>query len=542
MTVQGLLEGADYLIHAQVIEIDDRAQNAILRVNNYLAGGSGPEYILLSNSDPIHIEYILAGRSSGSDCLGISAEYNLNESLYLFVDRTSNGSYSIVAGAFNSLIYRFPQPDSTVEVYLEGGWENGGQVYENIAERNTGQDVTELEFINIIKQESQQESAEPLSDSRYPLKAPLLITTTTQQYIMPIDWQHPVSITEETFSASQHPLYYYGFSDAIQCAETDNYIISPDNLNIAVFSANNSVCFSWASTVVGDNYVSGEAILFSELSNTVAVWNSCELSIYTTGYPRLIQSWYELELINQRTLEGVSCVDFHNMAVWHPNGRYLAYSDATGIHLWDTMNASEKSILLIPKDSENPAVPNHFSPLGNYLNYTVNGTTEHMEILFGQTYPNGLFSPDESVLINFDSEPTAFGYEICNALDDCSYGARDMFISFFDEATGEVVGIYFPTEIIQTEWIDDTTFIQLSCDADEEIICGVFRWYPAFHGWSNSRISNGYAYDYDHENESIAIVQDETTLYINSEIYPLMLSDDEKVESIEWLSSLFYRD
>src|SRR5882672_2619629 len=71
LTLKGLITNSTYVVKAHVAEVDEAQQNTIVQVDSYLAGGSGPEYLLVMNNDPIFVTYILAGRSSGGDCLGL---------------------------------------------------------------------------------------------------------------------------------------------------------------------------------------------------------------------------------------------------------------------------------------------------------------------------------------------------------------------------------------------------------------------------------------------------------------------------------------
>jgi len=63
VTVAGLIADSDYVVKARVTEVDDVGQNVILHIENYLAGGPGPEFLLFNRSHPIRVNYILAGFS-----------------------------------------------------------------------------------------------------------------------------------------------------------------------------------------------------------------------------------------------------------------------------------------------------------------------------------------------------------------------------------------------------------------------------------------------------------------------------------------------
>ena len=148
----------------------------------------------------------------------------------------------------------FSEEQPTVEVYLEGGYQNGDRIYEEYAERGTGQQVSEQEFVAIIASESAELPVLPESDSFYPLKTPLLITTDSDVYLQPVDWQSPIPFEDSMFSLASHPLRTYGFSDAFICARNEESItISPDNLNIAIAQDDGTICFTYGYTAIGQS-------------------------------------------------------------------------------------------------------------------------------------------------------------------------------------------------------------------------------------------------------------------------------------------------
>lgn len=533
LTIKGLLAQSDYMVKARAIESDDAGQNTILQVQSYLSGGPGPEFLLFSRLDPVFTEYILAGRSSGGDCLGLASALHSSDSFYAFLRRNENGSYSLASTLFN-----FPQIESTVEVFLEGGFQDGDQILEDVAEWGTGQWVSEREFVALIAVESGEEPKLPDPTYHYPLKSPLLVTTSGEQFVLPADWGTPVLVTEEMNRLSRHPMYTYGFSDALRCAEfQDDYIISPDNLNIAVLRSDATICFTWG------HKIEGQAILFSSSSDSVAVWDQCDLLIYSTGYPLLLQTWYELKTVNRHEIAGNNCEQFHNAAVWHPNGRILAYSDQSGLWLWDALSPQSDPNLILTNESDLLVLPNHFSPLGSYLNYTTGQRTGYVDILTGEVRPNGLFSGNERHLINLESDPTASGYEICTQVEGCAYASgRPMYLTKLDEDTGEVMAVYAPDDIRQTLWESNSTFLQLACTSDEKERCGIYRWSPYIAGWESSLISTGIGFDYDPATGLLAILYDDQTIIVDGIEYDMTAVVNSPITSISWLPSIFYYD
>lgn len=539
ITISGLLSRSDYVVKAQVYEQDDANQNVILQIESYLAGGSGPKFLLLNSNEPDEVEYVLNGRSSGGDCLGLNRALEQFQSYYFFLRRDDNGGYSVVDTLFNLSAYKFASPHSTLEIHIDGGHENGGRIYDDIAPQgNAGIEVTETEFIYIIAEESSEQPAMPDTSYPYPLKAPLLIHTESNLYMLPVDWQPIVPITEPEYKLKNHWIFYKVSWSKENCKTENCFRISPDSLNVAMIQNDNTIRFLY------DSIITGQELLFASTSDAVAIWNECELSIYTTGYPRLHQQWYQLEQINTLILNAEICVTHHSKATWTPDGRLLAYSDDLGIWLWDVYDADTQPRLIIPIDSSETLTPNYFSPLGRYLNFSRDNTSKNFDIVSGAVIADGIISPDDKVLINFEEQHGAFGYEICSLITiDCNTIWSELYLATFDEKTGEVSNVYFPTHIQKhIEWISKFAFIQIACVDRDTDLCVVYRTRTNSVGWYSSNIGKGFEFAYDHNQDLIAILKDDHTISIDGMKIDTKEWFDEAIINIEWLPSLFYFD
>lgn len=541
LTVAGLIKNSDYVVKARMIEQDDANQNMIIQVEQYLAGGSGPEYLLLNRTDPLLVDYINNGRSTGGDCLGLSGRLDRFDSFYGFLRRMDDGSYFAVTTLFNTRLYQFHDAHSTLEVYLEGGHENGGRVYEEYAVRGTGIEVTEQEFVDIILEEGGEIPVEPDKSQRYPLKSPLLIQTTSQSYLLPIDWQIPTSIDLTDIYSHFRILgiarYYVELTARDSCDSVACIRISPDKLNIAVIREND-IAFTYDLS-----RVEGQELLFSLTSDAVAVWNNCDLNIYTTGYPRLGQEWYQLELVNSLTISAESCVTYHAQATWTPDGRQLAFTDNDGIKLWDVFTEGSSPNLLVESNSDSELAPNHFSPLGRYLNFSQGNVAKYLDMVSGQIIADGYISPDDKLIVTTDESDSSQEYLLCSLLTtECQMGWSALYLDVRDEATGERIKLYAPSDVQKTAWVDESMFLQVVCDDEESYICGVYRWRSSFHGWYGRPISIGFDFTHNKYENVTAILKDEHTILIDGVEIDTSLWFDEAIVSIEWLPSLFYYD
>lgn len=534
LTIKGLLSRSDYVVKARAIESDDAGQNAILQVESYLAGGPGPEFILFDRLDPVFTEYILAGRSSGGDCLGLASTLRPSDSFYAFLHRNENGSYSVVSTLFNHYLHAFPTDESTVEVFLEGGIQNGEQILEDFAERDSGQQVSEGEFVALIATESNEQPSPPDPIYQYPLKSPLLITTSSEQFILPVDWGTPLLVDEETFHLRQHPMSAFGFSDALRCSRQGDVIISPDGLNVAIIGEDNAICLTWESQL------EGQAVAFSTTSDTIVLWNNCQLSIYTLGYPRLVQEWFTVDFVNSVDLVANDCSIFHRLAAWSPDGRLLAFADERGILLWDAFTATSHPQQILTT-SRGMLRPRFFSQQGRYLNYSDGDENHHIDLVSGEILPDGVISPDDRVLISFDTDTASSEFEICSLAPYSCVEGYPMSIWFMDEE-GNRERFYDLYHISKVVWKNNSSFLTLACTNDDYGRCAVAIWFVEYYGWKSASFSQAIDFDYDRDNDGLAYIRDETTIVVNDVELQTSQWFNEEVQSLTWLPSLFYRD
>ncbi|MEQ8672349.1 MAG: hypothetical protein RLP44_15705 [Aggregatilineales bacterium] len=533
LTISGLLENSDYLVKAHPVEIDDAGQNYVLQVESYLAGGAGSEFLLYSQLDPRLVQYIHDGRSSGGDCLGFGAGIDYGDTFYAFLRRNLNGSYS--GGT-----YHFYSPDSTVEVYLDDSEDE--TIPEGFADRGSGIQVTEDEFLNVIREEVGDDSVTPLENSSYPRKAPLTITTQSgQDYLFPIDTSTPVEITPELGEELRraNPIFNYDFGSAGSC-ETEGCVqYSPDGTNISVQDEDETITFTYGYSV------NGQASLFSSTSDAIAVWQECFLTVYSLGIPRLGQAWHQPEVVNVASLNfniQARCTDYANLAAWSPDGRLLAYSDNDGLWLWDVFTFNEAPELLIPTENDIIPLARYFSPLGRYLAVTVQGENQTLDLVSGDFYADGVISPDDRLLLQYNTDAEFSSAQICSFTPYTCEPLLYMELSRYDEDE-QRVQIYTLDQVAEVEWTNNYEYIVRSCNVEDLELCAYLpqnQWNAtAFRSYV---ISEGYAHDYDALNDSLAIVRDGETLYINGDILDLSDMLDSEIISVEWGYSLFYRE
>lgn len=540
LSMKGLINHSDFLVRARPVEVDDVRQNAILHVESYLAGGPGPEYLLFTQNEPVIIEYAQEGRSSGGDCIGFRQNLYQDEPFYVFLSHNFDGSYRAVA-VRNPDLYFFPTPESTVEVYVEGGYnENGQPVGGDFAARGSEREVMEIEFLQIIAEQSGEFPSLPLPGSPYPLYAPMKVTTSVgTDYFLPVDGQLPIEFTEELRQEMRRrdPMWGFGFSDAGRCEGEDCAQFSPNGLDIAVQTDEDTITLIWGETVPG------QASLFSSTNDTIAVWNDSELQVYRLRYPRFGYDDFRPQLLTEVALNNTDLPESDNtvgVGAWTPDGRMLAYSDAEGLWLWDVFTPDiYRRLLLSAEDGEMP-YPRYFSPLGRYLAFAQGDTLGTLDIITGTLYPDGFVSPDDRLLLAFDTTAEVIDLQMCQL---APFSCQPIFLTDnIQLSSTEEIQDYFE-QIKRVEWQTPYSFLSLGCDADEPMACRVFIHRNAHFGWYDRRYTEGYEYDYDSDNDSLAVVSTGSIITVdNRQQFDLSQWLDGDIVSVEWRPSLFYRE
>lgn len=396
-----IVEHTDYVVKATVVETDELGQNYILEAETYLAGGAGPKYLLLALNHPILIQGVLEDLYGGGDCNGLFRGLSVGESAYLFVYRREDGSYGTASGPlFNPVFY------PSVSYYEDSG-EKAFNIYltDEEGQADEGHSLTEAEFINLIAERTGDLPATPQPDTPYPLKAPLLLSTVAESfYLLPVDGQPPVRIESDSWLYSQYVISrYHGSCHSLNC-----YSTSPNGLYNALQREENEIVISTYDR--GEAILTGQGFLFSTTNTTMAVWNDPNLEIYLLRQAGDGMREFPRELVNSVSLEVRPAhifQSFNGVAIWSADGRFLAFSDAAGLWLWDVYTPQNEPRLLL-STSENGDVPvaDYFSPTGRYLAFSQGDTRETLDLIFGNRYPYGVFSPNEANLVPFDPAAT----------------------------------------------------------------------------------------------------------------------------------------
>ena len=220
----------------------------------------------------------------------------------------------------------------------------------------------------------------------------------------------------------------------------------------------------------------------------------------------------------------ISPLKLAQFATWSADGRMLAYSDAKGLWLWEVYSDFMPRLLLpTPKDGSVP-YSRYFSPRGRYLAITEGNKQSTLELSTETRLPDGLVSPDERLLLAFDTRVPFADVQLCYLTP-----------VFCPKKESQDVSL-----TRQIAWQTDTTYIEVVCETEDLAMCEV--------GGSGGRYTNspiissrGYAFDYDPISDSLVVLKDKTTITINGEDRVLQPDLDGNIVSVRWLQSLFIK-
>ncbi|MCU0465471.1 MAG: hypothetical protein MUF38_12995 [Anaerolineae bacterium] len=199
---------------------------------------------------------------------------------------------------------------------------------------------------------------------------------------------------------------------------------------------------------------------------------------------------------------------------WSPNGRTFAFSTESGVWLWDALTPDARPDLLLAASDEAIRV-RHYSPLGNYLALESGTRRYHLDVASGEEYPDGVFSPDDRRLIAYDT--SAEGMR--------PFTRHLMRPTFMQNSWDQ-------DRLSQFEWLTPHEYIYAGCgdpiyghdlDGFEEPWCKVIWYSNRFDDlfWVDGTAFDYEAFDYEPITESLGVVVDADTIWINGEVIEL---------------------
>lgn len=525
--IQSLLERTDYVVKADVVVVDDVRQNAILAVDSYLFGGSGSKYLVFLQTDPVIVTRMTEGDPHGA-CNFFQPELYPGLSAYFFLTRRADGVYLSTTQWNDPNYYAFPDADTTITLYSRS---DDGYV-DHV--------LTEADFVSFVAEFGASTMTDPDPSSPFPRLAPLKITTNTgTQYLLSVDNNIPIEVTDDFLHEMTVAVMFYdstGWHESYfhesTCPGEGCAQVSPDGINRAEQRGDEVHWFGGSA--------SGRAFQFSSTGDAIAIWHEDRIEFYTLGWQKRDQPFREVILLNNVALAG-NTDELPYEAAWSPDGRIFSYSDANGLWSLDVYNPAAEPLQLLDVGQGAIPVALAYSPLGRYLQVQQNNDRYILDTVSGQVHPDGLVSPDDQILLAFDTQVDAFEPEICYLAPVRECEIIPTRILHPTDAPSRVF-----TRYTQAQWRNNHSFLVTICARDDLGDCVVNRfsnrgwggiWGDAHHFPSEG---DGYGFAYFPPNDTLAVVQDAFTVRIDGEELDFSSVLDSEIVDIEWLPSIFY--
>jgi hypothetical protein len=526
-SVNERVDSSAVIVRGRVIETDDSGDNAIMQVKEYIKG-RGKEFILLSIVSSTFILNRQLRPDSGGCFYGLLSVYPYDKDIVIFLNKRFDGSYSLSKGNHTN-----------IEFYIA---DKPLFIYEDSVEGRIERSVEYNEFVTVVENITGENATLPIQNNPYPLRAPMVITTELgTKYILPIDESPPIL-------PSDLGLYELHLEDFLKwlgkfptnCWTMGCQGVANDFLDRASVISD-GVGIEYVSSPFSGGYTEGgRGFAFSPTNEgVVAVWAEADSGILTNRgtfdneiiiqIRRYEHPFMGFPIILERRIEA-NRVYWHGGA-WSPHARFLAFSDDTGIRLWDMFaNITEEPRLIL--ETPIKAIQG-FSPMGNYLVIGDKEAGLSLHIASGDTYPAGVFSPNDRVLIPYGD---TFQVIYFTPLHDVA-SIQDL------DMPAELSG--YTTEKIV--WLNDNTVYRLACQQiDSEKSCFVVGADISRGVYIPHPLIEAINFDYDRANAQLVILHKNSQITISTthftKQYDLSPYLDSPIASIEWLPSLFYYD
>ncbi len=530
----------DVWVRATVLDVDDRAFSAILKVQEYYKG-AGPELLAVVRY-PVGLE--TARRVRGyptAHCLYAGSGTPLIRGKDGYYGLKSNGDGTFTDALWNAAHYLFVDGEMDGEYYVD---DPDGFMDEIV--------LTEAEFVTHLLEVGERDIAvEPdRSDkSRRPLMRYLLVTLEdgTRLHVNP-----DRSVT--------------------MLGDDDPIAISPDGAHTIYREDRDTLVFNyiWGKQYMAEEFrdqikVPGKHAVFSPDGNLAAVWDDYHLAIYIyrdRGVPRNTDwssGWYPGMAIEQ-----VAAIHLHIneskylLLRWSANSSTIVWQDTRGIRHWNLFEQAAPTTVPGVLDVEANKLVD-VSRSGRYVSYRHGGAIRVYDSQTDQLYDNAWVAPNESY-VNvgkpiLDGEADERPYSECRAPmnENCANGR-------LNPDRSRVSAFPYQMELIG------------SVRCEENMICDVYgsSWHPSTTltgaGLSIGRVINTRLYDvrqiaYDPFYEQPAVLRGDYQIeldFIDSGLFEgwyfpideaglarldyVNLEDlvDSPIASIEWGQPIFY--
>lgn len=174
------------------------------------------------------------------------------------------------------------------------------------------------------------------------------------------------------------------------------------------------------------SFYDGAGVRFSADSNHMAIWRNDQITVYGGLYWVNNLLWEREPIIVASTTldiptEADTTDGFAGRGIWTQDSRWLAYSDAQGLWLWDVFTQAPH-LFLSTQDAGAIPYARFFSESGRYLAVSVGDEHFIMDRFSHLIFPDGIIRPDDRMMIRNDTvNHMPVPAETCSLLDgQCS--------------------------------------------------------------------------------------------------------------------------
>jgi hypothetical protein len=205
---------------------------------------------------------------------------------------------------------------------------------------------------------------------------------------------------------------------------------------------------------------------------------------------------------------------------WSPDGRFFAFSDDRGVWLWDVFTHDAQPQALLDEALNVIA----FSPRGRFLSLRRDTDIDtetpafYLDLITKERLPGGAISPDDRVLIPFDTEPQLI-YLTPNSV-------RQM--------------RKITDRVRDAQWVDNRRHFVSTCrNPNDRSSCSVLADKTTGVGFA---MYDGYIFDVEPETGNLVVVNHKSQIVTFSALYRRQIDTHfpASIEHIEWLPSLLY--
>lgn len=528
------LEGMDIIVHATVLDVDDRGYSAIIQVDNYFKG-SGANYLAVVRH-PVALEVVSGIRGYDTSCLysGGGQEWVNGSSGYFALSSNGDGTYTDSIGLYRGMPH-FISSDGQIEYYSSDFTTNVGW------QLNT---VSVAEFEALLLEIGSRSEMHPPTFVAYPLMRFLYLTTESGlRYRLNPDR----SLTELDPEVDPLAISNDGSHVVFQLDEGN---LGFQYLSLTKKPLFEDIRFDGGWLIPQDGY----SALFSPDSNFVAVQEETQLVIYMFDN-------YERGGYGQRMrMQAVGTAEILRTSrdnvlpvMWSEDSTTIAYQDQRGIWLWDIFEDAEP-YLALSGNGEHTLIG--ISQTGRYIRYDNAETWGLLDIQSGEIHINAIAAPDERNLIYIQSEFPA-GTPDINRWDNrlCQIPLAltcPIYISFAMNADGVWPDIF---------WYKNDQIALLGC-REENCYVASYPWRLSIGNTNNHRsqlntplpLMTAFAYDLTYDQPVVAVEgyvlefgfypsyeRDEPSdLPVDIDLVDLRDVLDSPIVKLEWGQPIFY--